>query len=34
MIVDEGLSLGPLLDAVSNEVGELEVVDPETIVND
>ena len=33
-IVDEGLSLGPLLDAVSNEVGELEVVDPETVVDD
>ena len=34
MIVDEGLSLGPLLDAVANEVVELEVVDPEPIVDD
>ena len=34
MIVDEGFSLDPLLDAVSNEVGELEVVDLETVVDD
>ena len=34
MIVDEGFSLDPLLDAVSNEVDELEVVDPETVVDD
>ena len=34
MIVDEGFSLDPLLDAVSNEVGELEVGDPETVVDD
>ena len=33
MTVEEGFSLAPLLDAVSNEVGELEVVDPETIVD-
>ena len=34
MIVDEGFSLGPLLDAVANEVGELEVVDADTVVDD
>ena len=34
MIVDEGFSLDPLLDAVSNEVVELEVDDPETVVDD
>ena len=34
MIVDERFSLDPLLDAVFNEVGELEVVDPETEVDD
>ena len=34
MIVDEGFSLDPLLDAVSNEVGELDVVDLETVVDD
>ena len=34
MIVDDGVSLDPLLDAVSNEVGELEAVDPETVVDD
>ena len=34
MIVDEGFSLGSLLDAVSTEVGELEVVDPEAVVDD
>ena len=34
MIVDEGFSLGPLLDAVSNEKGELEVVDPDIVVDD
>ena len=33
MIVDEGFSLDPLLDAVSNEVGELKMVDPETVVD-
>ena len=34
MIVDDGFSLDPLLDAVSNEVGELEFVGPETVVDD
>ena len=34
MIVDEAFSLGPLLDVISNEVGEVEGVDLETVVDD
>ena len=33
MTVEEGFSLAPLLDAVSNKVGELKIVDPETVVD-